>query len=138
MALSTLTSTAAADVATDVASSTDSATCAVTAAAAAAATTAAATTAADAATTTDAASGQNLQTFTGDVGGSLPPAVTTGERGFVVAGETGDSFLNLSAAIQRSCSIQHNACADAVNSGTGGAGVTVGDCDTQNTQCTAA
>ncbi|KAE9403943.1 hypothetical protein BT96DRAFT_917128 [Gymnopus androsaceus JB14] len=119
---------------------------ATTAAAAAAATDAAdastsdtSTSVSDAATTTDAASGQNLQTFTGDVGGSLPPAVTTGERGFVVAGETGDSFLNLSAAIQRSCSIQHNACADAVNSGTGGAGVTVGTVvNTQNTQCTAA
>ncbi|KAJ3814663.1 hypothetical protein F5876DRAFT_32392 [Lentinula aff. lateritia] len=89
------------------------------------------------ATTTSAAAGQNLQTFTGDVGNSLAPAVTTGGRGFVVAGETGDSFLNLAAALQRSCSIQHNACADAANSGSA-AGITVGDCDTQNTQCTAA
>ncbi|KAJ3894260.1 hypothetical protein GG344DRAFT_41496 [Lentinula edodes] len=88
-------------------------------------------------TTTSAAAGQNLQTFTGDVGNTLAPAVTTGGRGFVVAGETGDSFLNLSAALQRSCSIQHNACADAANSGSA-AGITVGDCDTQNTQCTAA
>ncbi|KAJ3768021.1 hypothetical protein EV361DRAFT_437938 [Lentinula raphanica] len=96
-----------------------------------------ATAASSAATaTTSAAAGQNLQTFTGDVGGQLPPAVTTGGRGFVVAGETGD-FLNLSAALQRSCSVQHNACADAANSGAA-AGITVGDCDTQNTQCTAA
>ncbi|KAJ4501441.1 hypothetical protein C8R41DRAFT_749321, partial [Lentinula lateritia] len=86
-------------------------------------------------TTTSAAAGQNLQTFTGDVGNTLAPAVTSGGRGFVVA--AGDSFLNLSAALQRSCSIQHNACADAANSGSA-AGITVGDCDTQNTQCTAA
>ncbi|KAJ4001695.1 hypothetical protein F5050DRAFT_1708057 [Lentinula boryana] len=92
---------------------------------------------ASATATTSAAAGQNLQTFTGDVGGQLPPAVTAGGRGFVVAGETGDSFLNVSAALQRSCSIQHNACADAANSGAA-AGVTVSDCDTQNTQCTAA
>ncbi|KAJ3754304.1 hypothetical protein EV360DRAFT_51903 [Lentinula raphanica] len=96
----------------------------------------AAATSSAATATTSAAAGQNLQTFTGDVGGQLPPAVTTGGRGFVVSGETGD-FLNLSAALQRSCSVQHNACADAANSGAA-AGITVGDCDTQNTQCTAA
>jgi len=126
------------------ATSTADATCAapvtVTVTAGAAATsaaTAAATTVADVATTTGSAS-QNLQTFTGAVGGSLPPAVTASGTTFVVTGETGDVFQNLSAALQRSCSIQHNACADAVNSGSGGAGVNVGDCDTQNTQCTAA
>lgn len=136
----TVTQTANADVATSVADATCAVPVTVTVTAAATASASASatiTSAADVATTTDASSGQNLQTFTGDVGGSLPPAVTTGERGFVVAGETGDSFLNLSAALQRSCSIQHNACADAANSGAA-PGVTVGDCDTQNTQCTAA
>ncbi|KAJ3856617.1 hypothetical protein EV368DRAFT_32106 [Lentinula lateritia] len=153
---------AASSAATDVASATDSAdsttvtsvssdgctssalyvapvTVTVTASASASAVTEAVATATSSAsaTTTSAAAGQNLQTFTGDVGNSLAPAVTTGGRGFVVAGETGDSFLNLAAALQRSCSIQHNACADAANSGSA-AGITVGDCDTQNTQCTAA
>ncbi|KAF5389309.1 hypothetical protein D9757_003448 [Collybiopsis confluens] len=46
------------------------------------------TSAASAATTTSATTGQNLQTFTGDLGGSLPPAVTTGGKGFVVDGVT--------------------------------------------------
>jgi len=132
---SSSTSASAAAVAT--AASSDAASCAapvtVTVTAGAAATTAAEVAVSTAAA---AASGSNLQTFTGAVGGSLPPAVTTGGKGFVVAGETGDSFLNLAAALQRSCSIQHNACADAANSGA--AGTTVADCDTQNTQCTAA
>ncbi|KAJ4491247.1 hypothetical protein C8J55DRAFT_556825 [Lentinula edodes] len=130
------TSSAAVDVASTCAAPV---TVTVTASASASAATEAVATATSSAstTTTSAAAGQNLQTFTGDVGNTLAPAVTTGGRGFVVAGETGDSFLNLSAALQRSCSIQHNACADAANSGSA-AGITVGDCDTQNTQCTAA
>ncbi|KAJ4482257.1 hypothetical protein J3R30DRAFT_3458037 [Lentinula aciculospora] len=140
----TATVTAAAADATSSAAVDAASTCAaavtvtVTASASASAATeaVASATASSSAATTSAASGQNLQTFTGALGDSLPPAVTTGGRGFVVAGET-DDFLNLSAALQRSCSIQHNACADAANSGAA-AGVTVGDCDTQNTQCTAA
>jgi len=91
--------------------------------------------AASAATTTSAASGQNLQTFTGNLGGSLPPAVTTGGKGFVVDGDNDGGFINLSAALQRSCSIQHNACADAANSG---GGFSVSQCDQQDTECTAA
>ncbi|KAF7796264.1 hypothetical protein EIP86_007438 [Pleurotus ostreatoroseus] len=105
----------------------------------AAATTAAAatTTAAAAATTTAAAaaSGSNLQTFTGALGGLSAPAVTTGGRGFVVANN--DDFLNLAAALGRSCDVQHNQCADAANANRN-AGFTVGNCDTQNTQCHAA
>lgn len=96
--------------------------------------------AAVAATTTAAASsttGANLQTFTGALGG-LPPAVTVGGRGFEVAGEgASESDLNLNAALQRSCSVQHNTCADAANASSS-AGFTVSDCDTQNTQCNAA
>lgn len=67
------------------------------------------------------------------VGGSAP-AVTAGDRGFVVDGES-DSFVNSAAALGRSCDVQHNACADAANSG---GGFTVGACDTQDTQCKAA
>ncbi|KAF9815272.1 hypothetical protein IEO21_04635 [Rhodonia placenta] len=98
--------------------------------------TAAATTTAAAAAATSAASGANLQTFTGALGGVAAPAVTAGGRGFEVAGETGDSFLNVAAALGRSCDVQHNQCADAANSG--GQSFTVGDCDTQDTQCKAA
>ncbi|EGO23554.1 hypothetical protein SERLADRAFT_408903 [Serpula lacrymans var. lacrymans S7.9] len=67
------------------------------------------------ATTSAAASGQNLQTFTGALGGVTAPAVTAGGTGFVVQGS--DSFVNLPAALGRPCDIQHNQCADAANSG---------------------
>jgi hypothetical protein len=87
--------------------------------------------------TATAASG-NLQKFTGALGGSVAPPVTAGGRGFVVAGES-DSFLNLAAATGRSCDVQHNACADIANSAAGSAeGLSVGQCDTQDTQCKAA
>lgn len=84
--------------------------------------------------TASAASGSNLQTFTGALGGIVAPAVTAGGRGFVVANN--DSFLNLAAALGRSCDVQHNQCANLSNAG--GQSFTVGDCDTQDTQCRAA
>lgn len=70
--------------------------------------------AAEATTTASSASGENLQTFTGDLGG-LPPAVTEGGRGFAVEGN--DDFLNLDAALSRSCAVHKNQCADEANSG---------------------
>lgn len=71
------------------------------------------------------------------VGGAVAPAVTVGGRGFVVAGS--DSFLNQAAAIGRSCDIQHNQCANIANSAAGRAqGLSVGQCDQQDTQCKAA
>lgn len=54
-----------------------------------------------------AASGGNLQKFSGALGGVTAPAVTAGGRGFVVAGNA--DFVNLSAALSRSCAVQHNA-----------------------------
>lgn len=85
-----------------------------------------------------AASGQNLQTFTGALGGATAPAVTKGGRGFVVAGQSSD-FVNIAAALGRSCDVQHNACANIANSASGkSSGLTVGQCDTQDTQCKAA
>ncbi|KAF9077550.1 hypothetical protein BDP27DRAFT_1311238 [Rhodocollybia butyracea] len=123
----TATVTAAAKVATN---SVDAASCP-------APVTVTVTGAATAAASSTPSPGQNLQTFSGNLGGSLPPAVTAGGRGFVVAGQTGDSFVNLSAALQRSCSVQNNACADAANSGAA-QGVSVGDCNAQETQCNAA
>ncbi|KDQ62386.1 hypothetical protein JAAARDRAFT_30290 [Jaapia argillacea MUCL 33604] len=111
-------------------------------AAAAATSTAAATTAAVAATTTAAAasstttstatSGQNLQTFTGALGGVSAPPVTASGSGFAVQGNS--NFVNLAAALGRSCDVQHNQCADKANSG---GGFSVGQCDTQDTQCRA-
>ncbi len=46
-----------------------------------------------------------------------------------------DDFLNVGAALGRSCDIQHNACANAANSG---GAFSVGDCDAQNNDCRAA
>ncbi|KAK4699976.1 hypothetical protein P7C70_g6277, partial [Phenoliferia sp. Uapishka_3] len=63
-----------------------------------------------------ARAGGNLQTFTGTLGGA-PPEVTAGGRGFIVSGI--DDFVGEAAALKRSCDIQHNACANAANSGGG-------------------
>ncbi|KAJ6619449.1 hypothetical protein B0H10DRAFT_2433352 [Mycena sp. CBHHK59/15] len=104
---------------------------AVTGAAETAAAAAATTTAAAAATKTAAASSSasNLQTFTGTLGGAAPAVTAGGSKGFVT---DNSDFLNLAAALGRSCDVQHNACANAANSG-GGFSVSV--CDTQNTAC---
>ena len=76
----------------------------------------------------------NIQTFTGSLGGPPPPvASSASDRPFSVNGAT---FLNAGAALQRSCAIQHNACADAANSGSLAGGV--GQCDEQEKECTAA
>ncbi|KAM3086222.1 hypothetical protein ACMFMG_000357 [Clarireedia jacksonii] len=80
------------------------------------------------------ASGTNVQAFTGTLGGVAPPVISsTGTRPFSV---NGDTFVGEGAALQRSCSIQHNACSNAANTGaiTGG----VAQCETQETACNAA
>lgn len=82
-----------------------------------------------------AASGINVQAFTGSLGGPPPPVTSSAasERPFSVNGST---FVNAGAALQRSCSVQHNACADAANSGKLEGGV--GQCNKQEDQCNAA
>ncbi|KAF7299079.1 hypothetical protein MIND_00856200 [Mycena indigotica] len=75
-----------------------------------------------------AATGGNVQTFTGNLGGAAPPVVPGG-KGFII---NGSEFINKAGALGRSCDIQHNACANAANSG---AGFSVSACDAQNTQC---
>ncbi|TGO33346.1 hypothetical protein BHYA_0251g00130 [Botrytis hyacinthi] len=80
------------------------------------------------------ATGTNVQTFTGTLGGAPPPVVfSAGDRPFSV---NGDSFVGEGAALQRSCSVQHNACATAANSGSLAGGVE--QCETQETACNAA
>ncbi|KAK1758593.1 hypothetical protein QBC47DRAFT_145810 [Echria macrotheca] len=54
-----------------------------------------------------------------------------GDRPFVV---NGDSFVNKSAAVQRACAVQNNACANAVNSGSA-QGFSVTDCNSQEQAC---
>lgn len=75
----------------------------------------------------------NLQAFSGSLGGIDAPTVTEGGRGFEV--ENNADFLNLSAAIGRSCDVQKNQCANAANSG---ADFSVSDCDAQAAACRAA
>lgn len=75
--------------------------------------------------------GNNVQKFTGALGGPPPPVVSSaGERPFSV---NGDTFVGVSGALGRSCDVQHNACADAANSGEISASVQ--QCDQQNTAC---
>ena len=76
-------------------------------------------------------SGSNVQAFTGTLGGPPPPVISgTGDRPFSVNGNT---FTGLGAALGRSCDVQHNACANAANSGQLSGGV--GACDQQNNEC---
>ena len=59
----------------------------------------------------------NLQTFTGALGGiAATPVQNSGDakKPFQVKGDT---FVNLSAALARSCDQQFNACANAANGG---------------------
>jgi hypothetical protein len=77
----------------------------------------------------------NVQTFTGALGGAAPAVIqSSGTRPFAVDGAT---FVNKAAALQRSCSVQNNACSNAVNSGKL-AGKTVADCNAQEAACNAA
>ncbi|KNG44828.1 neurofilament medium polypeptide protein [Stemphylium lycopersici] len=61
----------------------------------------------------------NAQTFTGALGGvAATPILDSGiaDRPFSVKGDT---FVNLSGALQRSCDQQFNGCANLANSGNG-------------------
>lgn len=79
------------------------------------------------------AASANVQTFSGALGGAAPPVVRgSGDKPFSVNGST---FVNQGAALQRSCSIQHNACADAANSGAISGGVA--QCEDQEKACNA-
>ncbi|KAI0833338.1 hypothetical protein BC628DRAFT_1335111 [Trametes gibbosa] len=115
---------------------------AATTAAAAAASTPAATTAAapaktSAAAASSSASGSNLQTFTGALGGVTAPTVTkNGDGSFQVTGNS--SFKDLSSALTRSCDVQHNQCANAANASGNKGALTVSACGDQQTQCNAA
>lgn len=73
--------------------------------------------------------GNNFQTFSAALGGiEATPVVDSGntDRPFQVKGDT---FVNIGAALQRSCDQQFNACANAANSGT--AGLSVAACSAQ-------
>jgi hypothetical protein len=90
-----------------------------------------ATTTAAVATATSAP-GTNVQTFTGALGGiGAPPVIeTSGDRPFSTDGST---FVSAAAALQRSCSVQHNQCANAANAGSLAGGEE--QCETQENAC---
>lgn len=77
---------------------------------------------------------QNLQAFSGTLGGVQASAITNSgnpERPFSV---DGDTFNDFRTAADRSCDNQKNNCAEIANSG---GPFKVGDCDKQNEQCKA-
>ncbi|KAL8669485.1 MAG: hypothetical protein Q9168_005919, partial [Polycauliona sp. 1 TL-2023] len=82
--------------------------------------------------------GKNIQPFTSALGAPAPPVIETAgaERPFSVTakGKT-DTFLNKAAALDRSCAVQHNACADAANAGE--IKESVADCGRQQDECNA-
>ncbi|KAG9241817.1 hypothetical protein BJ878DRAFT_569838 [Calycina marina] len=98
--------------------------------------TADATTSAEATETATATTSAETSSSTSssDIGGIAAAEVTDSgddDRPFEVNGQT---FATESAAKQRACDIQNNACANAVNSGTV-SGFTVTDCNTQQAAC---
>ncbi|KAF1936155.1 hypothetical protein EJ02DRAFT_438714 [Clathrospora elynae] len=79
--------------------------------------------------------GGNLQTFSAALGGiAATPVVDSGiaDRPFQVKGDT---FVNIGAALARSCDQQFNACANKANGGD--KTLSVGQCSTQKDQCDA-
>ncbi|KIM84882.1 hypothetical protein PILCRDRAFT_817697 [Piloderma croceum F 1598] len=89
------------------------------------------------ASTASATNGANLQTFTGALGGVTAPAVTaSGNSQFQVDGNS--AFKTQQNAVERSCSVQHNQCADAANASDNQGDFTVAACDQQQIQCTSA
>ncbi|KAL2193663.1 hypothetical protein P885DRAFT_72050 [Corynascus similis CBS 632.67] len=77
----------------------------------------------------------NVQAFTGSLGGVAPAVESTAgsDRPFSV---NGASFTTAGAALQRSCSVQKNACANAANSGQIEGGTQ--QCEDQENECRAA
>ncbi|THV47229.1 hypothetical protein BGAL_0326g00080 [Botrytis galanthina] len=85
---------------------------------------------------TSPATSSSAGSSTSALGGiAAPPITNSGDsaRPFSVNGNT---FVNEAAALQRSCDIQFNACADAFNGGKAD-GFSIGDCQTQENTCLA-
>ncbi|KAF2830872.1 hypothetical protein CC86DRAFT_434831 [Ophiobolus disseminans] len=78
----------------------------------------------------------NAQSFTGALGGiAATPILDSGneDRPFQVKADT---FVNLAAALQRSCDQQFNGCANAANGGD--AAFSTQECQAQKDDCSAA
>ncbi|KAL5486066.1 hypothetical protein ACEPAI_7110 [Sanghuangporus weigelae] len=81
----------------------------------------------------DTGSGDNLQTFTGDLGATAPTVTALGDGRFQVTGNS--AFNSLQNALVRSCDVQNNQCANAANSSGNQGDLTVADCNQQQQQC---
>jgi transcription initiation factor TFIID subunit 15 len=105
----------------------------------AAAASSAAPAATTAAATGHAAGGatNNNAVVSGAIAGVAAPVVADSGDATRPFSVNGDTFVNKAAAVQRACAIQNNGCANAVNSGAA-QGVTVSDCNAQETACNAA
>ncbi|KAF9533818.1 hypothetical protein CPB83DRAFT_804757 [Crepidotus variabilis] len=74
----------------------------------------------------------NLQTFSGDLGAAAPVVTDLGNGKFET---NGNQFNSLNSAIERSCAVQNNQCANAANSSGNKNGLTVADCNKQQASC---
>ncbi|OCL07502.1 hypothetical protein AOQ84DRAFT_389469 [Glonium stellatum] len=79
---------------------------------------------------------QDLQPFTGALGGATATSVLNSGDATRPFSVKGDTFVNIGAALQRSCDQQFNACADLANNPSSGVTFSVSDCQTQLDQCT--
>ncbi|KAG6817685.1 hypothetical protein H0H87_005444 [Tephrocybe sp. NHM501043] len=85
-------------------------------------------------TSTAAAQSSNLQTFNQSLGGITAPVVTgLGNGQFQVEGN--NVFNDKLSALNRSCDIQNNKCADAANASGNKDGFTVSACSSQQQSC---
>ncbi|PMD32268.1 hypothetical protein L207DRAFT_590562 [Hyaloscypha variabilis F] len=92
---------------------------------------------APAAASAAAGTATNLQTFTGALGGIAADPITQTGNAKTPFAVDGDTFTDFATAATRSCNNQHNSCAQAANAGDNKS-LTVGQCDTQQTNCEAA
>ncbi|ORZ39029.1 hypothetical protein BCR44DRAFT_115559 [Catenaria anguillulae PL171] len=79
----------------------------------------------------------NLQPSTARMFGIQAPALQMAGGKFRVAGNAGGEFLNLVAALMRSCDVQNELCAARIRSGRDVQGRTVQDCNNQSQRCKA-
>lgn len=77
----------------------------------------------------------DLQSFTGNLGGfAASPIQKSGDPKRVFSVD-GDTFTDFQSAAQRSCDNQFQKCSQAANGQGNKGALTVGDCDTQKSEC---
>ncbi|KAJ6494850.1 hypothetical protein C8R47DRAFT_1117481 [Mycena vitilis] len=87
-------------------------------------------------TATPTSTSNNLQSFTGALGGIAAPAVVASGSQFQVEGNS--VFNKETDALARSCDVQKNACANAANASGDKGSLTVAACGAQQSACIAA